>query len=277
MKQGEHDSDSVWGNRVGAYQLMRLSEKVSIVTGGASGMGRAVALLFAAEGSRVVIADVDARGAADAIDQADRGRICFVQTDVSDEQQVAGLVTSTVSEMGGLDILVNCAGITAPLGVERCDLLTREGWQRTIDTNLTGTWLCIKYAAPVMMTHGGGAIVNFGSIAAMRVFPGIAPYCAAKAGILALTHCAALEYAPYGIRVNAVCPGTIDTPMADKLIASLEARGMPDAHEAIHTGSSPMKRLGTSEEVARAVLFLASEDASYVTGTEIAIDGGATA
>jgi NAD(P)-dependent dehydrogenase (short-subunit alcohol dehydrogenase family) len=240
-------------------------------------MGRAVALLLASVGSRVMVADVDAQGGAETIERTSGRQMCFVQTDVSDERQVASLVESTVSTMGGLDILVNCAGVTAPLGVERCDLLTREGWQRTIDTNLTGTWLCIKYAAPVMMQRGGGAIVNFSSVAGMRAFPGIAPYCAAKAGILMLTHCAALEYVSYGIRVNAVCPGTIDTPMIDKLIASLEARGIPDAHQMIHTGSSPMKRLGTAEEVARTVLFLASEEASFVTGTEVVVDGGALA
>lgn len=240
-------------------------------------MGRAVALLFAAEGSRVVVADVDAQGAEETIALAGGRQMRFVQTDVSDERQVANLVESTVAEMGGLDILVNSAGITAPLGVERCDLLTREGWQRTLDSNLTGTWLCIKYAAPVMMQRGGGAIVNFASVAGVRAFPGIAPYCAAKAGILMLTHCAALEYVSYGIRVNAVCPGTIDTPMIDRLIASLEARGIPDARQSIHTGSSPMKRLGTAEEVARTVLFLAGEEASFVTGTEVFVDGGALA
>ena len=256
---------------------MRLDGKISIVTGGASGMGRAVALLFAAEGSRVVLADVDARGAAETIALAGERGMRFVQTDVNDERQVGALVSSTVADMGSIDILVNCAGVAAPLGVERCDLLTREGWQRTLDINLTATWLCMKYVAPVMMAHGGGAIVNFGSIAGVRVFPGISPYCAAKAGITALTHCAALEYVSYGIRVNAVCPGTIDTPMIDRLIANLEARGVPDAHQTIHTGSSPMKRLGTAEEVAKAVLFLASEDASYVTGTEVFVDGGALA
>ena len=256
---------------------MKLDGKVCIVTGGASGMGRAVALLFAAEGSRVVIADLDSAGAAETISQAGERRVRFVRTDVNDEQQVEDLVRSTVADLGSIDVLVNCAGVAAPLGVERCDLLTREGWQRTIDTNLTGTWLCIKHVAPVMMANGGGAIVNFGSIAGVRVFPGIAPYCAAKAGITALTHCAALEYVSYGIRVNTVCPGTIDTPMVDRLIANLQAQGMGDAHAAIHAGSSPMKRLGTPEEVAKAVLFLASEDASYVTGTELYVDGGALA
>lgn len=240
-------------------------------------MGRAVALLFAVEGSRVVIADVNSAAAAETIAAAGERQVRFAQTDVSDERQVEALVRSTVADLGSIDILVNCAGVAAPLGVERCDLLTREGWQRTIDTNLTGTWLCIKHVAPVMMAHGGGAIVNFGSIAGVRVFPGIAPYCAAKAGITALTHCAALEYVSFGIRVNTVCPGTIDTPMIDRLIANLEAQGVPDARTAIHTGSSPMKRLGTAEEVAKAVLFLASEDSSYVTGTEVYVDGGALA
>lgn len=256
---------------------MKLDGRVSIVTGGASGMGRAVALLFAAEGSRVVLADLDPAGAAETIAQAGERQVRFVQTDVNDESQVEALVSSTVADLGSIDILVNCAGVAAPLGVERCDLLTREGWQRTIDTNLTGTWLCIKHVAPVMMAHGGGAIVNFGSIAGVRVFPGISPYCAAKAGITALSHCAALEYVSYGIRVNTVCPGTIDTPMIDRLIANLQAQGVQDAHTAIHTGSSPMKRLGTPEEVAKAVLFLASDDASYVTGTEVYVDGGALA
>lgn len=258
---------------------MKLQDKVSIVTGGGSGMGRAVALLLASEGARVMVADVDSAGAEETVRRAREAghEMCFVRTDVTDEAQVERLVAETVAQLGGLDVLVNCAGRTAPLGVERCDLLTREGWQATIDTNLTGTWLCIKHAAPVMMKQKAGAIVNFSSIAGVRGFPGISPYCAAKAGIIALTHCAALEYVAYGIRVNAVCPGTIDTPMVDKLIVSLEAKGVPDAHQVIHTGSSPMKRLGTAKEVARAVPFLAGDDASFVTGTELFVDGGALA
>ncbi len=258
---------------------MKLPGKVSIVTGGGSGMGRAVALLLASEGARVMLADIDPRGAEGTLRQAESAgyEMCFEQTDVSDEAQVEALISQTVRQMGRLDILINCAGRTAPLGVERCELLTREGWQATIDTNLTGTWLCIKHAAPVMMQQRAGAIVNFASVAGMRAFPGIAPYCAAKAGILMLTRCAALEYVGYGIRVNAVCPGTIDTPMIDGLIASLEVRGVPDARQSVSTGSSPMHRLGDADEVARAVLFLASDEASFVTGTEIVVDGGALA
>jgi len=258
---------------------MKLQGKVSIVTGGGSGMGRAVALLLASEGARVMIADVDPQGAADTLRQAQAAgyEMCFAQTDVGDEAQVEHLIAQTVRDLSGLDILVNCAGRTAPLGVERCDLLSREGWQATIDTNLTGTWLCIKHAAPVMMRQQQGAIVNFSSVAAIRAFPGIAPYCAAKAGILALTRCAALEYVGYGIRVNAVCPGTIDTPMIDRLIASLETRGIADARQSVSAGSSPMHRLGGAGEVAQAVLFLASADASFITGTEIVVDGGALA
>lgn len=258
---------------------MRLQDKVSIVTGGGSGMGRAVALLFASEGARVMIADLDPEGAAETLRQALAAghEMSFVQTDVSDEVQVERMVTRTVADMGRLDILVNCAGRTAPLGVARCDLLTREGWQTTVDTNLTGTWLCIKHAAPVMMQQKSGTMVNFASVAGMKVFPGIAPYCAAKAGILALTRCAALEYVSYGIRVNAVCPGTIDTPMADKLVASLEASGVTDARQALAISASPMHRLGTADEVAQAVLFLASDESSFVSGTQIVVDGGALA
>jgi NAD(P)-dependent dehydrogenase (short-subunit alcohol dehydrogenase family) len=256
---------------------MRLKDKVAIVTGGASGQGRAIVLLFAREGANVVVADVDVAGAEDTARQAratGNDRIIAIPTDVSQEEDVKRLIAQAFEALGGLDILVNCAGRLGPLCKETADLLTREEWDTTLGVNLFGPWLAIKYAAPVMRETGGGSIINVASTAGLRPFPGAAPYCVSKAGLLMLTKTVALEYAEDGIRVNAICPGHVDTPMMDAVIADMEARGMPDAHNRVHTQSNPVKRLGSPEEVATVALFLACEDSSFVTGSYILADGG---
>jgi NAD(P)-dependent dehydrogenase (short-subunit alcohol dehydrogenase family) len=256
---------------------MKLKDKVAIVTGGASGQGRAIALLFAREGARVAIADIDAKGAEKAAQQArdlsNNGAIA-VATDVNKEEDVKHLIAQTVEALGGLDILVNCAGRLGPLGKETADLLTREEWDTTLGVNLLGPWLGIKYAAPVMREKGGGNIINVASTAGLRPFPGAAPYCVSKAGLLMLTKTVALEYAEEGIRANAICPGHVDTPMMDAVIADMEARGRPDVRNGVHTESNPIGRLGSPEEVATVALFLACEDSSFVTGSYIIADGG---
>lgn len=256
---------------------MRLKDKVAIVTGGASGQGRAIALLFAREGASVVVADVDMAGAEEAAHQAramGNGRALAIRTDISQEEDVKRLIAQTVEALGGLDILVNCAGRLGPLGKETADLLTREEWDTTLGVNLFGPWLGIKYAAPAMRERGGGSIINVASTAGLRPFPGAAPYCVSKAGLLMLTKTVALEYAEDGIRVNAICPGHVDTPMMDAVIADMEARGMPDARNRVHTQSNPVKRLGSPEEVATVALFLAGEESSFVTGSYVLADGG---
>ena len=256
---------------------MKLKGKVAIVTGAASGQGRAVALLFSQEGASVTITDLAIQGAEETARQArDLGneRLLAIAADVSDESDVERLVAHTVDTFGGVDILVNCAGRLGPLRKETADLLTVEEWNQTLGVNLIGPWLGIKYVAPVMREKGGGCIVNVASTAGLRPFPGAAPYCVSKAGLLMLTKTVALEYVEDNIRVNAICPGHVDTPMMDAVIADMEAGGITDARRRVHRESNPMKRLGMPEEVARVALFLVCEDSSFVTGSYILADGG---
>lgn len=258
---------------------MKLQNKVAVVTGGASGQGRAIAVLFAKEGADVVVADVDAEGAESATAEAREASIQGVEvlsvpTDVSDEAAVEALFAETVDALGTVDILVNCAGRLGPSGKDTADLLTLEEWDATLSVNLLGPWLCIKYAAPVMRAKGRGSIINVASTAGLRPFAGAAPYCVSKAGLLMLTKTVALEYVDDGIRVTAICPGHIDTPMMDAVISDMEEQGNVDAREDVHTGSNPMGRLGAPEEVATVALFLASADASFVTGSYVLVDGG---
>jgi NAD(P)-dependent dehydrogenase (short-subunit alcohol dehydrogenase family) len=251
---------------------MRLRDKVAIVTGGASGQGRAIALCFAQEGASVVVADVDVAGSEDVARKHER--LLAMPTDVGSEAQVKRLVQKTVESMGALHILVNCAGRLGPLGKPTADLLTLDEWDVTLSVNLLGPWLGIKYAVPAMREGGGGSIINVASTAGLRPFAGAAPYCVSKAGLLMLTKTVALEYAEDGIRVNAICPGHVDTPMMDTVIADMERAGLSDARHQVHTASNPMKRLGRPEEVAAAALFLACDDSSFVTGSYILADGG---
>jgi 3-oxoacyl-[acyl-carrier protein] reductase len=258
---------------------MKLQDKVAVVTGGASGQGRAIAVLFAEEGANVVVADLDVGGAESAAAEAsaagaDGVEVLTVPTDVSEEAAVERLFSETVEAFGTVDILVNCAGRLGPSGKETADLLTLEEWHATLSVNLLGPWLCIKYAAPVMRANGGGSIINVASTAGLRPFPGAAPYCVSKAGLLMLTKTVALEYVDDGIRVTAICPGHIDTPMMDAVIGDMEEQGHADAYEHVHTQSNPMGRLGEPEEVATVALFLASGDASFVTGSYVFVDGG---
>lgn len=256
---------------------MRLQGKVAIITGGGSGQGRAIALLFAQEGARVVIADVSTASAhetARRIRASGCSDALVMAIDVSIERDVQRLVDETLRQFDGLDILVNCAGRLGPLGKETADQLTREEWDATLGVNLIGPWLCIKYAAPVMKSRGGGIIINVASTAGLRPFPGAAPYCVSKAGLLMLTKTVALEYVSHNIRVNAICPGHIDTPMMDAVIADMESHGIADARSRVHDQSNPMGRLAQPEEVATAALFLACQDSSFVTGSYVLVDGG---
>ncbi|ATF11669.1 SDR family oxidoreductase [Brevibacillus sp. HB1.2] len=246
---------------------MRLENKVAIVTGGASGIGETTVRLFAKEGAKVVIADFSPRGneLAEELNQTGFDAL-FVKTDVTKEDEVKNMVNATVEKFGKVDILFANAGIAKDAPGH---LLSMDDWQRTIDINLTGVFLCDKYVIEQMLAQGtGGAIVNCGSIHSHAGKAGVTAYSSAKGGVKLLTQTLGLTYAKQGIRVNAVCPGYIDTP----LIA-----GRNEALNEHLIGLHPMGRLGKPEEVAKAVLFLASDDASFVTGTSLLVDGGYTA
>ncbi|MFA4134405.1 MULTISPECIES: SDR family NAD(P)-dependent oxidoreductase [unclassified Brevibacillus] len=247
--------------------MARLEGKVAIVTGGASGIGETTVRLFAKEGAKVVIADFSPRGneLAEELNQAGFDAL-FVKTDVTKEDEVKNMVSATVVKYGKVDILFANAGIAKDAPGH---LLSLDDWQRTIDINLTGVFLCDKYVIEQMLAQGtGGAIVNCGSIHSHAGKADVTAYSSAKGGVKLLTQTLGLTYAKQGIRVNAVCPGYIDTP----LIA-----GRNEALNEHLIGLHPMGRLGKPEEVAKAVLFLASDDASFVTGTSLLVDGGYTA
>jgi len=251
----------------------RLEGKVALVTGGGSGIGRAAALAFAREGARVLVADIALEGGEETVRGIQRqgGQAVFIQTDVSRASEVESLIRKGVEIYGRLDCAFNNAGI-AGLRAPFADY-PEEEWDRIIRVNLKGVWLCMKHEIRQMLAQGGGAIVNTAATSAVVGSPYASAYCAGSHGIVGLVKCAALEYAKAGIRVNAVCPGPIRTPLMAQLIA-----GWPEAQrqtvEEQLTARSPMGRMGAPEEVAEAVVWLCSEAASLVTGAALPLDGG---
>lgn len=248
---------------------LTLNDKVAMVTGGGSGIGRAAALAFADAGATVVVADIDVEGGNKTIDAIERagGHSVFFQADVSQASDVEALVNKTVDEYGRLDCSFNNAGIEGAVGTRLADY-REEDWDKLIDINLKGVWLCMKYQLARMVEQGSGAIVNNASIAGLVGGTFGSAYYASKHGVIGLTKAAAIEYGGCGIRVNAVCPGVIQTEMADRLL-----RGDKPRESAI-TALHPLGRLGSPEEVAQAVVWLSSDAASFVTGQAIAVDGG---
>lgn len=245
-----------------------LEGKVALVTGGGSGIGRASALAFARDGAKVVVADVQVKGGEETARMIkDTGHeAIFVKADVSRAFDVENLINTAVRKYNRLDFAHNNAGIEGA-SASTIDY-TEENWDRVIDINLKGVWLCMKYEIPAMLKKGGGAIVNTSSVAGFVGFRDMPAYCASKGGIIALTRGAALEYATRGIRINAVCPGVIRTPMVERVTG-----GKPEA-EAPFIGLEPVGRMGTPEEVAEAVIWLCSDAASFVTGHPMVVDGG---
>ncbi|MGI6705142.1 MAG: SDR family oxidoreductase [Clostridia bacterium] len=249
---------------------MKFRDKVVIVTGGAQGIGMAVSRSFAQEGARVVIADIDEEaGKENEAYIRDTGGECFYQyTDVASEEDVKALAKAAVETYGGIDILVNNAGIGAPEGT----LFTRpvELWNRVIAVNLTGSYLCSRYCAEEMMRRGGGAIINIASTRAFMSEAHTEPYSASKGGIVALTHSLAVSLGP-AIRVNVISPGWIETSDWKK-----SANRKTPVHSERDRSQHPVGRVGTPMDIAKACLFLASEDAGFITGTNLTIDGGMT-
>jgi NAD(P)-dependent dehydrogenase (short-subunit alcohol dehydrogenase family) len=245
-----------------------LKNKVAIITGAASGIGRAAAELFAGEGAIIIAADVideAGQGLADELSRTQR-TCSYVHADVSKESDVEAMVHVALAQYGRLDVLFNNAGIEGEQAPTADAAL--DNWERVMGINLRGVFLGCKYGIQAMLRSGGGAIVNNASVAGLVGFAGIPAYAASKGGVVQLTRTAALEYATQGVRVNCVCPGVIDTPMVQRF-----THGDPTA-TAQMAAMEPVGRMGQAREVAQLALFLASERASFITGAVIPVDGG---
>lgn len=252
---------------------MKVRDKVVLITGGTSGIGEATALLFAKEGAKVAITGRNSERGNKIVEKvkSDGGESIFVKTDVSVAEDCRNAVEKTIAEFGGLDILFNNAGVFFAHDVVEC---TEEEWDLQLDINLKGTFLMSKFALPGMIARGSGVIINNSSGWGLVGGDKAVAYCASKGGVVLLTKAMAIDHGPQGIRVNCVCPGDVDTPM---LPEDSKFRGMQWDEYIAGAANRPMRRIGTPEEIAKAVLFLASDDSSFMTGAALVVDGGGTA
>jgi 3-oxoacyl-[acyl-carrier protein] reductase len=254
---------------------MKLANKVAIITGAAGGMGAASALLFAREGAKIAVIDLQESAAQKTAQQviAQGGQAIAIGADITRSDDVKRIVERTVAELGLPNILFNNAGVDTENKRTMIDI-SEEAFDRTVEVNLKGPWLMMKYVVPRMIEAGGGAIINTASIGAF-IAVSTAGYCAAKAGVVALTRIAAVELGRHNIRVNSLCPGATSTPMAAQQRAEMAARGMPTAAQMINR-MGVLGRMAQPEEMAKAALFLASDDSSFATGAPFIIDAGWT-
>ena len=250
-----------------------LKGKVALITGGASGIGRATALLFAQEGAAVAIVDINEDQGKALVQEieAQGGRAIFMRCDVTLSQDCQRAVETTLHELGGLDILFNNAGI-----IRRADVVETSlaGWERVMDVNVKSIFLMSKYTVPIMIQASGGAIINSSSGWGLKGGRKAAAYCASKGAVVNLTRAMAIDHGPQGIRVNCICPGDVDTPM---LRFEAQQLGQSEADFLAEAANRPLRRYAQPVEIARTVLYLASEAASYVTGAAIVVDGGGLA
>jgi NAD(P)-dependent dehydrogenase (short-subunit alcohol dehydrogenase family) len=252
---------------------MRLNNKVALITGGNSGIGRATALLFAREGAKVAITGRDEKMGNEVKDEIKKatGTAIFIRSDVRYAADCRQAVDKTLKEFGRVDILFNNAGVFFAHSVVDCP---EEEWDLTIDVNLKGTYLMSKLVIPVMIAQGGGVIINNGSGWGITGGNEAASYCASKGGVVLLTKAMAIDHGRQGIRVNCICPGDVDTPM---LTADARLRKTDWKEYLVEASNRPLGRIGTPDEIAKAALFLATDDSSFMTGAILAVDGGGTA
>lgn len=252
---------------------MRLKNKVALITGGTSGIGEATALLFVGEGARVGITGRSSERGAGVVARikASGGDAVFFRADVSLAEDCRRAVDETLRAFGSLDILFNNAGVFYPQTAIEC---SENEWDEQIDVNLKGTFLMSKFALPTMIARGSGVIINNSSGWGLVGGDHAVAYCASKGGVVLMTKAMAIDHGPQGIRVNCICPGDVETPM---LPADAKMRGLKWEDYIAGCASRPLGRVGTVEEIAKAVLFLASDDSSFMTGTALVVDGGGTA